>query len=164
MERMLLRSQPQSKGKTGTIQQLRAFETGERAVLFLHWHDEAVHDVILPLRRVLAHVEIEDRAGLSARRVFHLARPHFLADELREFFRADFAEAFEPRDFRFAAEFLHEVVALGMVCECAPRMNFARSWRNISNGLTHLTPTPMHAFGIFIFFVEAAATSCVATV
>src|ERR1017187_1586450 len=61
MERMLLRSQPQSKGKTGTIQQLRAFETGERAVLFLHRHDEAVHDVILPLRRVLAHVEIEDR-------------------------------------------------------------------------------------------------------
>ena len=50
----------------------------------------------------LAHVEIEDRAGLGARRVFNFARPHLLADELREFFRADFAQAFEPRDLRLA--------------------------------------------------------------
>src|ERR1700733_8689717 len=32
--------------------------------LLLHRHDELVHDVIFPLRRVLAHVEIKDRAGL----------------------------------------------------------------------------------------------------
>ncbi len=39
------------------------------------------------------------------------------------------------------------------------RTNRARSSRNISNGLMHFTPTPMHAFGILIFLVEAAATS-----
>ena len=39
--------------------------------LLLHRHNEFVHDVILPLRRVLAHVEVEDRAGLGARRIFH---------------------------------------------------------------------------------------------
>ena len=44
------------------------------------------------------------RAGLGARRVFDPARPHFLADELREFFRADFAQPLEPRDLRSAAE------------------------------------------------------------
>jgi len=63
-----------------------------------------------------------------------------LADELREFFGADFDQALESRDY-------------------APRTNLARSLRNISNGFMHLTPTPMHALGIFIFLVEAAATS-----
>jgi hypothetical protein len=33
----------------------------------LHRHDEAVHDVNFALERVLAHIEIEDRAGLGAR-------------------------------------------------------------------------------------------------
>ena len=45
--------------------------------------------------------------------IFDFAQAHLFADELREFFRADFAEAFEPRDFRFAAEFLGCVIALG---------------------------------------------------
>ena len=35
-------------------------------------------------------VESEDRRGLGARRVFDFAQAHFLADELREFFRAGF--------------------------------------------------------------------------
>jgi hypothetical protein len=43
-------------------------------------------------------LKVEDRAGLGARGVFHFAQAHFLADELREFLRADFAQAFEPRD------------------------------------------------------------------
>ena len=59
---------------------------------FLHRHDEAVHDVVLAFRRVLAHVKIEDRPGLGARGVFDFAQAHLLADELRELFRADFAQ------------------------------------------------------------------------
>jgi hypothetical protein len=38
-------------------------------------------------------LKVEDRRGLGARRVFHFAQPHLLADELREFFRADFTSA-----------------------------------------------------------------------
>ena len=44
-------------------------------------------------------------------RIRRVAVRKHLADELREFFRADFAEAFETRDFRFAAEFLHRLGA-----------------------------------------------------
>ena len=69
----------------------------------LHRHDEAVHDVIFALGRVLAHVEIEDRAGLGAGSKLLFARPHFFADELLELLRADFAQAFEARDLRFAS-------------------------------------------------------------
>jgi len=70
----------------------------QRLSTLLHRHDELVHDVVLPLGRVLAHVEVEDRNGLGARGVFHFAQPHFLADKLREFFRTDFAQTLEPRD------------------------------------------------------------------
>ena len=52
---------------------------------FFYWDYQFIHDVIFALGRVLAHVEVEDRAGLGARGVFHFARPHFFADELREF-------------------------------------------------------------------------------
>jgi len=72
-------------------------------LLLLHRHDQFVHDVIFALRRVLAHVEIEDRAGLGTRRVFHVVvvrQHHFLADELREFLPADFTYAFEPHNLR----------------------------------------------------------------
>lgn len=43
-------------------------------------------------------------------------------------------------------------------------MNRARSWRSISNGVIHLMPSPMHALGILILFVEGDATSWVTTV
>ena len=76
------------------------FSESLKFALLLHRHDELVHDVVFALGRVLAHVEVEDWAGLGARRVFHFAQPHFLADELREFLRADFAQPFEPREFR----------------------------------------------------------------
>jgi hypothetical protein len=36
---------------------------------------------------------------------------YLFAEELREFLRTDFAEAFEPSDFRFAAEFFHRLGA-----------------------------------------------------
>ena len=78
----------------------------------LHRHDQPLHDVILALRRVFAHVEIEDRHGFVLGRVFDFAQAHLLADELLEFSRADFAQVLEPRNLRFAAEFLHGVVAL----------------------------------------------------
>jgi hypothetical protein len=48
-------------------------------------------------------LKVEDRAGLGMWRVFHtvaVRQHHFLADELREFFRTDFAQAFESRDLR----------------------------------------------------------------
>ena len=64
---------------------------------FFYWDYQFIHDVIFALGRVLAHVEVEDRAGLGARRVFHFAQSYFLADELREFLRADLAQAFESR-------------------------------------------------------------------
>src|SRR4051812_43875097 len=38
----------------------------------LHRHDLILHDVILPLRRVLAHVEGEDLLAVHLRRLFHL--------------------------------------------------------------------------------------------
>ena len=46
-------------------------EAATRHWRLFHRHDEAIHDVIFPLRRVLAHVEIEDRPGLVAWREFH---------------------------------------------------------------------------------------------
>ena len=88
----------------------------QRSIALLHRHDEAVHDVIFAFGRVLAHVEIEDRAGLGARGIFHevaVRQHHFLADELLEFFRADFTQAFEPRYLRLAAQFLDRRIALG---------------------------------------------------
>lgn len=45
-----------------------------------------------------------------------------------------------------------------------PRMKRARSVRNISNGVTHFTFTPMHASGILIRRVEPDGTSWVTTV
>jgi hypothetical protein len=55
-----------------------------------------------PLEVINQALKVEDRAGFGARGVFHAVaarRHHFLADELREFFRAEFAQTFEPRDF-----------------------------------------------------------------
>ena len=72
-------------------------QNGERmscSMLLLHRHDKAVHDAVLALRRVLAHVEIGDRPGLGPQGVFNFAQAHLAADKLGEFFRADFAEAF----------------------------------------------------------------------
>jgi hypothetical protein len=40
----------------------------------------------------------------------------------------------------------------------------ARSCRSISNGVMRFTPRPMQTFGILIFFVVGAATSCVTSV
>jgi hypothetical protein len=37
------------------------------AASLLRWHDELVHDVSFAPGRVLAHVEVEARAGLGAR-------------------------------------------------------------------------------------------------
>src|ERR1041384_5437564 len=62
----------------------------------LHRYNQPIHDVILPFRRVLAHVKGENAGSFGLRRVFHFAQTHFLTDELREFFWTDFAQAFEP--------------------------------------------------------------------
>ena len=58
----------------------------------LHRHDQPVHDVVLALGRVLAHVKSENRAGLNLRSELDFAQAGFLAAELREFVRADFAD------------------------------------------------------------------------
>ena len=50
------------------------------------------------------------------------------------------------------------------VHSCGPRINRARSRRNISNGVMHLICKPMHASGILILRVEAEGISCVTTV
>jgi hypothetical protein len=50
--------------------------------------------------------------GRGAWGVFNLAQAHLFAEELREFFWADSAQAFESRDLGLEAEFLHRGVAL----------------------------------------------------
>jgi hypothetical protein len=81
--------------------------------LSLHQHDEIAHDEVFALGGVLAHVERQDAGGVVAATpsspfpwfaIPHGGRApapqlHFLADELGEFLRADFAQALEPRDF-----------------------------------------------------------------
>jgi len=76
---------------------------------------------------------------VSARGVFHFAQAHLFADELREFFRADFAQAFEPRDLWFAAEFLRRVVAFGFAASLTyhpgARQSVGQSAIGIHNGM-----------------------------
>ena len=81
----------------------------------LHRHDEILHDIVLPRGRVLAHVEGEDLLAVHAGRVFHPAGPHVFADELLELRRGNFAQPFEARDLRLAAEFRRRGIALGFV-------------------------------------------------
>src|ERR1051325_2892744 len=57
----------------------------------LHRDHQVLHDVVLSLRRVLAHVKRQDAGSFGLRRVLDFAHAHFFADELRELLRADFA-------------------------------------------------------------------------
>lgn len=56
--------------RAGNVRQFQTHFHGAESLL-LHRYDEFVHNVILPLGRVLAHVEIEGQTGLGAR---HAAR------------------------------------------------------------------------------------------
>src|SRR6267142_5834387 len=64
----------------------------------LHRHHEVLHDVILPLWRVFAHIKGQDSGGVCLRRVLDLAQAHVFADELFEFARRNFSQSFETRN------------------------------------------------------------------
>src|SRR5215472_15100942 len=81
---------------------------------FFHRHDEVAHDVIFSFRRILAHVKGQDARRVRLGGIFHLGKPHFLADKLLEFRRRDFAKPLEPRDLAALAKFGGGLVALGL--------------------------------------------------
>src|SRR6516164_8375410 len=71
-----------------------------------------IHDKFAALRRVLTHVELEqrlDRVGVIHR---HRSEPHLRTYKIAEFAGRDFAEAFEPSDFG-VADLGHRAVPLG---------------------------------------------------
>ena len=79
-----------------------AFYNGR--TLILHRNDQILHDVVLTLRRILAHVEAEDARSVWFIGKLHLAQTHAFTDELLEFRWADFTQTFEASDLGFSAE------------------------------------------------------------
>src|SRR5581483_2086987 len=90
----------------------RSADATERSIL--HRHHQILHDEVLPLRRVLAHVEGQDAAGFGLRRVLDAAEPHVFSDELLELAWRNFAQAFEARDLGLRADLLDRGFALGV--------------------------------------------------
>src|SRR5258708_21883839 len=76
-------------------------------------HHQVFHDVIFPIRRVFAHVKVEDARGIRLRCILDLAEAHFLSDELLKLTRRDFAQPFEPGDLARLAQLASRGITLG---------------------------------------------------
>jgi hypothetical protein len=84
-----------------------------------------------------------------------------------------FSQERQPRHRRCSASAANELVAkrthregflTGLLHGGGAKTNLACSVRSIAKGVTHLTPRPMQATGILIFFVDVDAISWVTTV
>src|SRR5574344_2505379 len=74
-------------------------------------HDR-IHDVVLALRRVAAHVELDGLLDVHVVRARHRRQAHVLADEALEVLLVDLAETLEARDLAALAALLDRALAL----------------------------------------------------
>ena len=72
---------------------------------------EVFDDVDLAFGGIFPHIEFEEFFEVGVFSDADLFESDVGADEVAEFIRGDFAEAFEPGDFRFGGESMDGVVA-----------------------------------------------------
>ena len=74
--------------------------------------DERLHDVVLALGRVGAHVELDRLLDVGVVGASHGRKAHLLADEAPEVLLVDLAKSLEARDLAAAAALLYRILAL----------------------------------------------------